>query len=105
KGTAVLSGDFTIGNGTAKQNILLRALGISLKDTTLELANANGSTIFTNDNWQDSQKAAIEATGLTPPNLTDSAIIANLDPGSYRAIVRGKKNKTGAARLEVYSLP
>lgn len=106
KANAALMGDFTIGNGTAKTKVLLRALGVKLKDTTLELANAaDGSTIVINDNWQDMQKTDIEATGLAPANNNDSAIVANLNPGSYRAIVRGKKNKTGDARLEVYSLP
>lgn len=85
--------------------MLLRALGISLKDPTLELANANGPTIVTNDNWQDTQKEQIEATGLAPNNSRDSAILADLDPGSYRAIVRGSKNKRAAAILELYRLP
>jgi hypothetical protein len=82
-------------------------LGVSLKDTTLELANANGSSIFINDNWQDMQKAQIQATALAPTNNKDSAIVANLDSGSYMAIVRGngKNSKGGTARVEVYSLP
>jgi hypothetical protein len=97
-----LVADFTVASSKGK--ILLRALGGSLKDTVLDLANANGSVIFTNDNWQDMQKDQIEATGLAPTNVNDSAIIANLDPGSYLAIVRTKK-KGGTATVEVLSLP
>jgi hypothetical protein len=37
--------------------------------------------------------------------VKESAIVANLDPGSYRAIVRGNKNKTGVGTVEVYALP
>jgi hypothetical protein len=58
-----------------------------------------------NDNWPDTQAADIQATGLAPSNTKESAIIANLDPGSYRAIVRGNKNKTGVGTVEVYTLP
>jgi hypothetical protein len=51
-----LTGSFTIG-GSGQTRVLLRGLG--LKDPTLELANANGSTIFSNNNWQDTQSAEI----------------------------------------------
>src|SRR6266852_5551582 len=95
-GTSVLIGDFTIGGvdgGNGKTNVLVRVLGPSfggLADPTVELDNANGTLIFFNDNWQDSQKAQIQATGLAPTNPKESAILANLDPGHYVAIVRGK---------------
>jgi hypothetical protein len=97
-----LIGGFTIG-GSGKTRVLLRGLG--LKDPTLELANANRSSIFLNNNWQDTQSAAIQATGLAPGNVKESAIVANLDPGSYLAIVRGNKKKTGVGTVEVYTLP
>ena len=96
-------GDFTL-EGSTKAKVLLRALGSSLQDPTLELATADGSTIAANDNWQDTQKAQIEATGLAPNDDNDTAIVTDLDPGSYRAIVRGK-NKKGSVTLELYTLP
>ena len=34
----------------------------------------------------------------------ESAIIANLPPGNYTAIVRGVNNTTGVALVEVYDL-
>jgi hypothetical protein len=121
-----LFGDFTIGGsdgGAAisapsggKVRVLIRVLGPSiegLQDPTLELDNANGTQIFFNDNWQDSQASQIQATGLAPSDSRESAIVANLDPGDYIAVVRGKvtgkgkkaKLATGFARVEVYQLP
>ena len=35
---------------------------------------------------------------------SESAIIANLPPGNYTAIVRGVNNTTGVALVEVYDL-
>jgi hypothetical protein len=113
-----LMGDFTIGGGDGKTKVLIRVLGPSLEgagtlqDPTLELDNANGTQIFFNDNWQDSQAAQIQATGLAPTNSKESAIVVNLDPGHYTATVRGKiigtgrraKATTGFAHLEVYQL-
>ena len=103
KSTAPLVADFTIAS--SKQKVLIRGIGLTLKDAVLTLANGNGSTIFTNDNWQDTQKAQIEATGLAPTNNNDSAIVADLDPGNYQAILLGKKNKSGSARVEVIPVP
>jgi len=38
------------------------------------------------------------------PSDKKSAIITNLDPGSYSAVVRGKGNTTGVGLVEVYNL-
>jgi hypothetical protein len=56
-------------------------------------------------NWQDSQKAQIEQTGIPPSNAKESAIVASLPPGAYTAIVRGANNTVGNAVVEVYNLP
>jgi hypothetical protein len=116
----MMVGDFTIGGGDGKTKVLLRVLGPSLQevngalqDPTLELENDNGTQIFFNDNWQDTQAAQIQATGKAPPDPREPAIVANLDPGHYLAVVRGKvvpgkkgksSSPTGFARVEVYQL-
>jgi hypothetical protein len=41
---------------------------------------------------------------VPPTNDRESAIVANLIPGPYTAIVRGKGNTTGVALVEVYAL-
>jgi hypothetical protein len=66
-----------------------------------------------NDNWQHTiiggiitadQVAAIQNSGHAPTVATESAIIGNLLPGNYTAIVRGKNIIVGVALVEVYDL-
>jgi len=94
----------------------LRALGPSLPvigaivDPTLELHDANGTELATNDNWKineqtgQSQQAEIEATMIPPTNDLESALVATLVPGGYTSIVRGKGNTTGVGLVEAYKL-
>jgi hypothetical protein len=84
-----------------------------LADPTLELHDGTGALIASNDNWQttviggiitSSQVGAIQNSGHAPTVATESAIIGNLPPGNYTAIVRGVNNTTGVALVEVYDL-
>jgi hypothetical protein len=114
-GTAdnVLIGGFII-TGTAPKQVIIRAIGPSLKangapfagalqDPTLELHY--GETVLGfNDNWRDSQENEIIATGIPPTDERESAIIATLIPGNYTAVLRGKDNTTGIAVVELYDL-
>ncbi len=111
-GNSVLIAGFIIG-GTDNKQVLLRALGPTLgqfgvtgalADTTIELHNGAGTIIATNDNWKDSQQAAIAATGKAPPNDLESAILITLAPGNYTVVVRGKNNTTGVGLVDVYDL-
>ena len=63
-----------------------------------------GDLIATNDNWRSTQQADIIATSLAPTNNQESAILATLPPAAYAAIIRGKKNETGIALVEIYNL-
>ena len=61
--------------------------------------------IATNDNWRTTQFAGvITAAGLNPTNELESAIVRDLAPGAYTAIVTGKNNTTGTGLTEVYNL-
>jgi hypothetical protein len=66
-----------------------------LADPVLELHDSDGNTLVTNDDWQDTQKDEIEATGLAPSDDHESAILQTLAPGPYTAIVSGKDETTG----------
>ena len=55
--------------------------------------------IITQNQVQD-----IQNSGHAPADARESAIIANLPPGNYTAIVRGVNNTTGVALVEVYDL-
>jgi PKD repeat protein len=112
-GDNILIAGFFTGNRNANINVLLRATGPSLAglvpstlaDPIMELHNSNGTTLATNDNWQDTQKTEIEQSGLAPGNPKESAIRASLPSGAYTAIVRGVNNAVGNAVVEVYNLP
>jgi hypothetical protein len=102
-----------IVSGDGKARVIVRALGPSLRaaginqpleDPTLELRGPYGTVAIANDNWGDSQKAEIANTSLAPPNDAEAAIVADLLPTNYTAIVRGKNDTTGVALVEVYHL-
>src|SRR5439155_21546435 len=67
----------------------------------------HGPAVFqtiTNNNWRDTQQAAIEATGLAPSNDLESAILFDLDPGAYTAILSGNGGIVGVGLVEIYDL-
>ena len=103
----------TIILGSAPARVLFRAIGPSLinvgiqnalTDTTLELRDGNGTLIAFNDDWRTDQEAEIIATGIPPTNNLESAIVINLTPAPYTAIVRGYQDLTGVALVEAYQL-
>ena len=103
---------FAIG-GDRPSKVIVRAIGPSLAasgisdpllDPTLELHGADGSVLFSNDNWRSTQEESIVASGLPPPHDAEAAIIATLNPGSYTAIVRGAGDTVGNALVEVFRL-
>jgi uncharacterized protein GlcG (DUF336 family) len=107
-----LIGGFII-SGTASKKVIVRAMGPSLgaygvssalADPTLELHDATGAVIATNDNWADTQRLEVAASGIPPPNELESAIVRTLAPGAYTALVDGKDGGTGTALVEVYDL-
>lgn len=108
-GDNVLIGGFIV-YGTGQKTVAVRAIGPSLPvpgtlgDPVLELHDASGALIATNDDWRTSQQDAIIAAGLAPADDRDSALIATLATGNYTAIVRGANNATGIAIVEVFDL-
>jgi hypothetical protein len=103
----------TIVTGSDAARVVFRAIGPSLlgagitnalNDPQLDLFDANGGRIASNNNWKDSQQSAIAGTGLAPASDTESAIIADLPPGSYTVIVSGVNGASGIAVVEAYHL-
>jgi len=115
-GDAVMIGGFTLGNNNAATNIVVRALGPSLSsfglsnllaDPTLELHNANGTLMISNDDWGTDPVSATKliAAGLAPSDRREAAIFASLaPPGQFTAVVAGKNGAVGIAIVEVYNL-
>jgi hypothetical protein len=104
----LIGGLIVIGQSAA--DVIVRAIGPSLPvagamaDPTLELRDANGSMMASNDNWRTTQQAAIIETGAAPTRDAEAAIVISFSPGSYTAIVRGANGTTGVAMVEVYQL-
>ncbi|HEX4665117.1 MAG TPA: NF038122 family metalloprotease [Chthoniobacterales bacterium] len=108
-GDNVLIGGFIV-LGNQLSYTLVRAIGPSLPvsgslaDPMLELHDAQGRAVVSNDDWRSNQEDEIIPTGFAPDDDAESAIVAILAPGSYTAIVRGKNDTTGVALVEVYKL-
>ena len=111
-GDNVLIGGIIVGGSTLAK-IVVRALGPSLADvgvagaladTTLEIHGADGSTLFSNDDWREMQETEIEGSGLAPNHDEESAIVATLPASNYTAIVRGKDGAAGVGLVEVYNV-
>jgi hypothetical protein len=107
----MLIGGFVI-TGNAPKRVIVRAIGPSLtalgvpgalQNPTLELVPATGPRIF-NDNWRDSQATEIQTSGYAPQDDRESAILRNLAPGAYTAIVGSATNSTGVALVELFDL-
>lgn len=111
-GDNVMIGGFIIA-GDQSTNVTVRAIGPSLAksgvggslaDPTLELHDGNGGLVTQNDDWRRSQEQPLIDSGLAPTDDRESAMILQLQPGSYTAIVRGKDSTTGVGLVEVYNL-
>ena len=120
-GDNVMIGGFIV-QGTGAKRVIIRAIGPELSqfgvpdplaNPRLELHNAAGALIGSNDDWQhtiiggvitQNQLADIQNSGHAPTDPSESAIIAELPPGNYTAIVRGVNDTTGVGLVEVYDL-
>ena len=105
-GDSILIGGLIVV-GQSAMDAIVRAIGPSLPvpgamaDPTLELRDASGTLLASNDDWRSAQQTAILATGVAPTRDAESAIVATLSPGSYTAIVRGANGTTGISRSEM----
>jgi hypothetical protein len=126
KGDDVLIEGFTVqGPAGSTKKIIVRAIGPflatccgitdALANPTLEIhdSNNNNAIVAMNDDWKvtqvgglitGDQSAEIAASGVKPGNDLESAIIANLPPGSYTAVVRGAGNSVGTGVVDAYDL-
>ncbi len=122
-GDNVMIGGFIVQRSQPKR-VIIRAIGPELSappynipnalaNPTLELHDGMGALIASNDTWLSTIIGGIITTnqirdilnsGYAPSDGRESAIIADLPPGNYTAIVRGVNNTTGVALVEVYDL-
>jgi len=117
-GDNVMIGGFIIEETYSE--VVIRAIGPeltryhvpnALANPKLELHDATGALIASNDDWQHTiiggvirtdQMEWIRSSGHAPTDPRESAIIATLAPGNYTAIVRGVNDTRGVGLVEVY---
>jgi hypothetical protein len=67
--------------------------------------NSSHNLVASNDNWQsDPNHFIVEANGLAPANLLESATVQTLAPGAYTVIVAGHDTTAGIGLVELYDL-
>jgi sugar lactone lactonase YvrE len=114
-GDNVMIGGIITSGGNGSTQIVVRGLGPTLAappfgiagalaDPVVTLVDSNGNVVKTNDNWKNTQQAAIQATGLAPPNDLESAMVVTVAAGNYTAILSGSGGGTGIGLVEVYKL-
>ncbi len=105
-----------IATGPGPKRVVVRGLGPSLQvngepvpgrltNPILELHNSDGATLQVNDDYKNSPNAAaITEAKLAPSDDREAAILAQLAPGAYTAVLRGAGNTTGIGLAEVFDL-
>ncbi len=92
----LIAGFIVSGNGPVGTSILVRALGPSLSafgitdplaDPVIELRDASGTLLASNNDWKDTQQVAITGTPLAPTDDKESAILTTLQGGAFTVIV------------------
>jgi hypothetical protein len=119
----VAIGGFITSGGNGSTQIVVRGLGPTLgqppfnltgvlADPFLQLFDGNGTLLYSNNDWKDSQQTQIQNLGLAcdghtcgPPNDLESAILRTVAPGNYTTILSGRNFTAGIGLVEVYKLP
>jgi len=96
----------------------LTSFGITnaLPDPSLTIFNAAGQAVFTNNDWSAPIAGAATAAELAAAatragafalsaNSRDAALIVQLDPGAYTAVVSDTSGATGVSLVEVHEVP
>lgn len=109
----MIGGSILVGDPHSGGKLLVRAIGPSLvaagiaaplADPVLQVYDGNGVSLAANDNWADTQKAQISATGLMPAHALESAVLVTRPPGPLTAVVRGSHDTVGVGLIEIYDL-
>jgi cytochrome c peroxidase len=116
-GDDMLIAGFTVGKGSGVDNIIVRGLGLSIPgllsqkmyDPTLEVRNADGTTLVATDGWAGAGNGVeVYRAGLLPALSQEPVAFITLGPGAYTALlspqINGFYNPPAIALIEVYSL-
>jgi len=118
----LIEGFIVDGPAGSTKKIIIRAIGPSLipfgiadavLNPTLDIFDSTSTKIASNDNWKTTQvggiitsdqAAEINGSGLAPTNDAESAVVANLIPGAYTAVVRGAGDTVGTGVVDGFDL-
>lgn len=112
--SVLVAGFATSGVGTIR--LLIRGIGQrlaefglsgTLADPRLELHNAEGDLVSTNDDWSPDLATTFTTAGAFTlvPGSKDAAMIVTVKGGArYSVLLRGNEGVTGEALLEIYEL-
>jgi hypothetical protein len=108
-GDARMFKGFTVHGGTTRVLVhgkgpSLTNMGISgaLSNPSIMIYDTSGNVVGSNDDWASGASAG-ELTGnaFQPAHSQDSALILDLAPGAYQAVLSGSGSETGQGILEV----
>ena len=88
----------------------------ALPDPSLTIFNAAGQSVFSNNDWSTPAAGAASAAELAAAatragaialsaNSRDAALLVQLDPGAYTAVVSDASGATGVSLVEVHEVP
>jgi autotransporter-associated beta strand protein len=113
-GDDVMIGGFVIGGSSNKTVAIvaygpsLASFGISnpLANPTMTLVRSSDQTVVgTNNDWNTASNASqLQASGFAPSNNLESAILVNLAPGAYTAVVQGVGGGTGVGMVAIFEV-
>ncbi|HXN34848.1 MAG TPA: hypothetical protein VN877_01675, partial [Opitutaceae bacterium] len=128
-GAGALIGGFVV-SGTSNETVLVRGVGPglaqfgvanALADPVLRVFDASGNLVASNLSWGSQVAAGPDQEGVSASGIisaesstgafslatgsADTALVANLPPGSYTFEVTSASSSTGEALGEVYELP
>jgi hypothetical protein len=101
------------GNGQAKTQVVVRAIGRSLgfsgvqnflPDAALEVRDQDGALLAANDDFSTADDSTAVPQALWPSSSTDAATGVTVAPGNYTVVVHGKNGAMGNALVEIYDL-
>ena len=111
---SLIGGIIVEGAPGTTQPVLVRALGPSLEqqgvtgallNPELQIFNGSGQAIAANRDWRTGgQGPEIAGSGVAPRDDREAAVILQLVPGTYTAIVTGTDGTKGVASVEAYTL-
>jgi uncharacterized protein (DUF1800 family) len=115
-GAEIMIGGFIL-TGTGTKDLLVRAIGPTLQplgvpnvlvDPTIDVYNAQGTKVYSNNNWKvqtpPATQATIVATGKAPTDDREAAVLMTLGPGAYTVLLTGVSNTVGNALFELYDI-